>query len=134
MPSADQIYHKRPDLEKAIYYAQACKVGNMLYVSGCVSWDAGGNIIGAGDMTAQVRQVYTDLKETLEANGATLRNVIKETVFTTDIDALVANNDIRIGFYQEAGSAPPAATWIGCSRLAFPELMIEIECIAQLDN
>lgn len=134
MPSADQIYHKRPDLEKAIYYAQAVKVGNTLYVSGCVSWDDGANIIGAGDMAAQVRQVYTDLKETLEANGATLRNVIKETVFTTDIDALVANNDIRIGFYQEAGSAPPAATWIGCSRLAFPELMIEIECIAQLDN
>ena len=134
MPSADQIYHKRPDLEKAIYYAQAVKVGNTLYVSGCVSWDDGANIIGAGDMAAQVRQVYTDLKETLEANGATLRNVIKETVFTTDIDALVANNDIRTGFYQEAGSAPPAATWIGCSRLAFPELMIEIECIAQLDN
>lgn len=133
MPSADQIYHKRPDLEKAIYFAQAVKVGSTLYVSGCVSWDAGANIIGAGDMTAQVRQVYTDLKETLEANGATLRNVIKETVFTTDMDALVANNDIRAGFYQEAGSAPPAATWIGCARLAFPELMIEIECIAQLD-
>ena len=133
MPKADQIYHKRPGLEKAFYYAQTCKAGNTLYVSGCVSWDAEGNIIGAGDMRAQVKQVYTDLKETLEANGATLQNVLKETVFTTDMDALVANNDVRIGFYQEAGSAPPAATWIGCTRLAAPEMMIELECIAQLD-
>ncbi len=133
MPKANQIYHKRPDLEKAFYYAQVCKAGNMLYVSGCVSWDAEGNIIGAGDMRAQVKQVYTELKETLEANGATMQNVIRENVFTTDMDALVANNDVRIGFYQDAGSAPPAATWIGCSRLVAPEMMLEIECVAQLD-
>ena len=133
MPKANQIYHKRPALEKSIYYAQACKAGNMLFVSGAVSWDAEGNIIGAGDMKAQIEQVYTDLKETLEANGASFQNVIKETVFTTDMEALVANNDTRIRFYEEAASAPPAATWIGCNRLAFPELMIEIECIALLD-
>ena len=133
MPKASQIYHKRPDLEKDIYYAQACRVGNMLYVSGAVSWDAEGNIIGAGDMKAQVRQVYTDLKETLEANGASFQNVIKETVFTTDMEALIANNDIRIRFYEEAASAPPAATWIGCASLAFPGLMIEVECIVLLD-
>jgi len=133
MPKAEQIYHKRPDIEKGIYYAQACKAGNMLYISGCVSWDAEGNIIGAGDMKAQVTQVYTDIKETLEANGATFQNVIKENVFTTDIDALVANNDIRTRFYTEAASAPPVATWIGCTRLVAPELMLEIECIALLD-
>ena len=133
MPTEDQIYHKRPDLEKGIYFAQACKVGNILYISGCVSWDDQGNIIGSGDMRVQVKQVYTDIKETLEANGISFRNVIKETVFTTDIDALVANNDIRTGFYTDAESAPPAATWIGCDRLVDPELLLEIECIAALD-
>ncbi len=133
MPKAKQIYHKRPDLEKGFFYAQACKAGNMLFISGSVSWDAEGNIIGEGDMKAQVTQVYTDLKETLEANGATFQNVIKETVFTTDIEALEANNDIRTRFYEEAASAPPASTWIGCTRLAAPELMLEIECIALLD-
>ncbi len=133
MPKPNQIYHKRPDIEKGIYYAQACKAGNMLYVSGCVSWDSEGNIIGTGDMTAQVTQVYTDLKETLEANGLSLKNVIKETVFTTNMDALVANNDVRTQFYLEAESAPPTATWVECTRLVAPEMMIEIECIAQLD-
>ena len=132
MPKAKQVYHKR-ELEKGFCYSQAVKAGNTLYISGSVSWDAEGNIIGEGDMKAQVAQVYTDLKETLEANGATFQNVIKETVFTTDMEALEANNDVRIKFYEEAASAPPASTWIGCTCLAAPELMIEIECIALLD-
>lgn len=132
MPKADQIYHKR-ELEKGFYYAQAVKAGNTLYVSGCVSWDANGNIIGAGDMKAQVAAVYTDLKETLAANGATFKQVIKETVFTTDMEALEANNDVRIKFYKDADSAPPSSTWIGCTCLAAPELMLEIECIAVVD-
>jgi 2-iminobutanoate/2-iminopropanoate deaminase len=132
MPKADQIYHKR-ELEKDFYYAQVAKAGNTLYISGCVSWDADGNIIGAGDMKAQVAAVYTDLKEILAANGATFLHVIKETVFTTDMEALEANNDVRIKFYKDANSAPPASTWIGCTCLAAPELMLEIECIAVVD-
>ena len=133
MPTSDQVYHKRPELEKGIYFAQTCKVGDILHISGCVSWDAEGTIIGVGDMRRQVTQVYTDIKETLEANGISLKNVIKETVFTTDIDAFVANNDVRTQFYTEAESAPPAATWVGCARLVDPDLLLEIECIAQLN-
>ena len=45
MPKADQIYHKR-ELEKGFYYAQAVRAGNTLCVSGCVSWDATGKVIG----------------------------------------------------------------------------------------
>ena len=129
MPKANQIYHKR-ELEKGFYYAQAVKAGNTLYVSGCVSWDADGKIIGEGDMRAQVAAVYTDLKETLEANGASFQNVVKETVFTTDMEALEECNDVRTKFYKDADSAPPASTWIGCTCLAAPGLMLEIECIA----
>lgn len=49
------------------------------------------------------------------------------------MDALVANNDVRTQFYLEAESAPPATTWIECTRLVAPEMMIETECIALLD-
>ena len=49
------------------------------------------------------------------------------------MDALGSNNDVRTQFYLEAGSAPPAATWIECTRLVAPEMMIEIECIVLLD-
>ena len=74
MPKAEQIYHKR-ELEKGFYYAQAVRAGNTLYVSGCVSWDANGKVIGEGDMRAQVHAVYTDLKETLAAHGATFEHL-----------------------------------------------------------
>lgn len=131
MPSTNQVFHKR-ELEKGFYYAQAVKAGNTLYVSGCVSWDAAGNIIGAGDMRAQVHAVYSDLKETLAAHGATFKHVVKENVFTADMDALEAHNDLRIKFYVDDGSAPPASTWIGCTSLAAPGLMLEVECIAVL--
>ena len=131
MPSADQIFHKR-ELEKGFYYAQAVRAGNTLYISGCVSWDAAGNVVGEGDMKAQVKAVYTDLKETLAAHGASFRQVIKENVFTTDMEALEANNDLRMKFYIDDGSAPPASTWIGCTALAVPGLMLEVECIAVL--
>ena len=129
MPDASQVYHKR-ELEKGFYYAQAVRAGTTLYVSGCVSWDSSGTVIGAGDMRAQVDTVYRDLKETLAAHGATLRHVVKETVFTTDMEALEVHNDLRIKWYVDDGSAPPASTWIGCTSLALPGLMLEVECIA----
>ena len=80
-------------------HATHIAAGNTLYISGSVSWGAAGTVIGAGDMQAQVGAVYTDLKETLAAHGATFKNVLKENVFTTDMDALEANDDLRIKFY-----------------------------------
>ena len=127
-----QVYHKR-ELEKAFYFAQAIRAGNLLFISGCVSWDAQGKVIGPGDMKAQVRAVYRDLKETLAAHGATFRNVIKENVFTTDMEKLEANNDERIRHYTDDEAPPPASTWIGCTALAAPDLLLEVECIALLD-
>ena len=131
MPKADQIYHKR-ELEKGFYYAQAVRAGNTLYVSGCVSWDATGKVIGEGDMRAQVHAVYTDLRETLAAHGATFEHVVKENIFTTGMEALESHNDLRIKFHTDDGSAPPASTWIGCTCLAVPGLLLEVECIAVL--
>ena len=133
MPTAGQVYHKRK-LEQDFFYAQAVRTGNTLYVSGCVSMDAEGTVIGEGDMRAQVHAVYTDLKETLAANGATFVHVVKENVFTTDMHALEAHNDVRIAFYRNDGSVPPASTWIGCTSLALPGLMLEVECIAVLES
>ena len=132
MPRPDQVYHKR-ELEKDYCYAQAVKAGNTLYISGCVSWDTDGNVIGEGDMGAQGAAAYTDIKEALEAHGGTFQNVVKETVFTTDMDALEENNHIRTQFYTDAGSGPPASTWIGCTRLADTGMMIEVECIAVIE-
>jgi enamine deaminase RidA (YjgF/YER057c/UK114 family) len=60
------------------------------------------------------------------------RIVRAQDVFPTGMEALEAHNDLRVTFYVDGGSAPPASTWIGCTRLAAPGLMLEVECIAVL--
>jgi 2-iminobutanoate/2-iminopropanoate deaminase len=131
VPKQEQIYQKR-ELEKALFFSQAVLAGNTLYISGCVSWDAAGTVVGKGDIKAQIQAAYSDLKETLAAHHATFRHVVKETIFTTDMAALAASNELRIKFYRDAGSAPPASTWIGCTTLALDGLMLEVECVAVL--
>lgn len=102
-----------------IGYCQAVRVGNRLYISGTV---------GQGEMPAAVRSVYERLKQTLEANGLTFRNVVKESVYTTDLDAFKSSNDIRKGFYA---ASMPAATWVQVQRLYLPSFVLEVELIAE---
>ena len=83
-----QAFHLR-ELEKSFPYAQAVKVGKTLYLSGSVSWDQDGQVVAAGDMKAQMRNAYEDIRKTLDAHGATFENIVKETLYTTDIDAAV---------------------------------------------
>jgi enamine deaminase RidA (YjgF/YER057c/UK114 family) len=106
-------------VEADIGYCQAVRSGNRLYISGTV---------GQGEMPAAVQSVYERLRQTLEANGLTFANVVKENVFTTDLDAFKASKDIRKAFY---GSSPPAATWVQVQRLFLPSFVLEVELIAE---
>ncbi|MDJ0947916.1 MAG: Rid family hydrolase [Alphaproteobacteria bacterium] len=117
--------------EEGFGYAQAVRVGDTIYLAGQVSHDAEGNIVGAGDMAAQMRQAYANVAEVLERFGATMDNVVDETMFVTDVGAAMeAAGAIRREVF---GGRPAAAnTLIQISGLAFPELMIEIKCIAKL--
>lgn len=76
------------DTEKAIGFSQVVKAGNVLYVSGVLAVDENLQVVGEGDMTAQVAQVYANLGRILSANGASFQDVVKETVFATDLAAL----------------------------------------------
>ena len=124
-----KIFHLR-DLEKSFPYAQAVKVGKTLYISGSVSWDQDGQVLAAGDMKAQMRNAYEDIRKTLDAHGATFENIVKENLYTKDIDAAAEAADVRREFYE--GFAPPAATWVEVSRLVHQELLIEVDVIAEL--
>ena len=68
--------------EKEYGYAQAMKVGDTIYVSGQVSHDDGGNIVGQGDMEAQMR-LYANIRKVLSHYGATMDNIVDETLFVT---------------------------------------------------
>lgn len=76
--------------EKEYSYSQAVKVGDTIYVSGQVSHDDAGNIVGRGEMEVQMRQAYANIQKLLAKYGATIENIVDEILFVTDIDAAFA--------------------------------------------
>ena len=117
--------------EKEYGYSQAVKVGNTIYISGQVSHDDKGKIVGHRDMEAQMRQAYTNIQNVLAQYGATMDNVVEEILFVTDMDtAFTAAKKCRDEIFS--GTPIVASTIVQIQRLAFPELMIEIRCVAKL--
>lgn len=115
--------------EKEYGYSQAVKVGDTIYLSGQVSHDDNGNIVGEGNMELQMRAAYANVEKVLAQYGASMENVVDEIVFVTDMDAAFA---ARVKIKQDvfSGSPVPASTIVQIERLAFPQLMIEIKCTA----
>ena len=101
-------------------YCQVLKVDNVLYISGAVTTDLSPKGIQA---------VYTDLKASLASFGATFQHVVKENLYTTDIEAMKKYNDVRKKFYNNDF---PAATWIQVQRLYMSDAKLEVELIAHL--
>jgi len=112
-------------------YAQAVKVGDTVYLSGQVSHDDDGNVLGEGDMEVQMRTAYANVGKVLAQYGASMDNVADEILFVTDMDAAFG---ARVKMKDEVfGGAPVlASTIVQIERLAFPQLMIEIRCIARV--
>jgi 2-iminobutanoate/2-iminopropanoate deaminase len=110
------------------HYAHAVRAdGPLLYVSGVVPVDGAGRLVGGGDVVEQARAVFRNLGEVLSAGGAAFADVVKVTVFLTDVDDRPLINPIR----QEVfGAARPASTLVEVSRLAVPGAKIEVEAIA----
>lgn len=101
-------------------YVQVVKVDNVLYISGAVALD----ISPAG-----ITQVYRALEKSLNSFGATFQNVVKENLYTTDIEAVQKHNAARKAFYK---GDFPAATWTQISRLYMPDAKLEVELVAHL--
>ena len=101
-------------------YCQVLKVDNVLYISGAVTTDLSPKGIQA---------VYTDLKASLASFGATFQHVVKENLYTTDIETMKKYNDVRKKFYNNDF---PAATWIQVQRLYMSDAKLEVELIAHL--
>jgi 2-iminobutanoate/2-iminopropanoate deaminase len=114
-------------------YAQAVKVGDTIWLSGQVSHDDRGRIVGLRDMEAQMRQAYTNIQKVLAQYGATIDNVVDEVLFVTDMDTAFA---AAVKCRREVFSGTPvvASTIVQIQRLAFPDLLIEIRCVAKLKS
>ena len=113
------------------YYANSVRVaaGDLLFISGQVAWDAEGEVVGRGDPVAQAEQVFSNIMTILDAHGATFENIVKVTVFVTDLAWFEQLSDVRVRLFS---SMPPASTIVQVAALVDPDFLIEVEAIAAL--
>jgi 2-iminobutanoate/2-iminopropanoate deaminase len=113
--------------EPISHFTDAVRAGGFLYVSGIVPVDGEGRLVGGDDIVAQTRQVFDNMGLVLEAGGCGFEDVVKVTVYLTDIDDRPLINPLR----QEVfGATRPASTLVEVPRLAVEGAKIEIECVA----
>ena len=113
-------WHWGKDQDTSAGYAQVLKVDNILYISGTVA-----RVVTPDG----IRRVFSGIVRCLKEFGATFQNVVKENLFTTDIEAMKQYNGVRKEFYK---GDFPAATWVQISRLFMADAKLEVEVIAHL--
>jgi enamine deaminase RidA (YjgF/YER057c/UK114 family) len=103
--------------------------GRLIFVSGQVSLDKNGDVVGKGDIELQARQAYANLGFALAAVGANFDDVVRVTTYVVDYrpEHRAILRQIRSEHWP---TDPPAATLLGVSALALPELLVEVEATA----
>ena|SRR6266516_3878396 len=122
-----------PELGTPPGYSQIVEVtaGRIIFIAGQTALDRDGNVVGRNDFAAQVDQVFNNLSIALQASGCTAANLVKLTVFLTDMDNLVRYREARNRFFASVTPpAAPAVTLVEVSKLYGPDFLIEIEAIA----
>jgi enamine deaminase RidA (YjgF/YER057c/UK114 family) len=119
-------------LSKPMGYTQVvvAQPGKLVYVSGQVPLNASGEVVGKGDLRAQVTQVMDNLKTALAATGATMKDVVKANYYVVNLkpDQVPVIREVRSKYFS--AEHPPAGTLIGVTALVREDYMIEIEAVA----
>ena len=100
-----------------------------VYCAGQTSTDADGRAVHPEDMAAQIRLSLDNLETVLGQAGLNLSHVVRLNMYTTDVDRFLAAYHVAIERFSAAGCRP-ASTLLGVARLAFPELLVELEATA----
>jgi len=124
-----RVFHLNP-YEKDFGYSQAVLIDKTLYISGSVAADENGRLVAPGDMAGQMRAAYSNIRRTLAAHGADFEEVVKETIYTTDMNALLKASDLRFEYYDK--ERLPTTSWLQVQRLVDPGFLVEIEVVAEL--
>ncbi len=114
------------------YYSNCVRVraGSLLFISGQIGTDVNGRLVGRDDVAAQANQALRNIELILKANGASMADVVKVTVYVTNMDYLDVIAPVRLKYFPEDG---PASAIVEVSRLALPDVKVEIEAIAALE-
>lgn len=121
------LFERRVSGHKLYSHAVSVQGGRTVYLSGQLARNKAGEIVGRGDMRAQLRQVGENLREALAAAGASLEHVVKITVFVTDIEEFFRHVDVRAEYF---GKSQAASSTVEVRRLAHPDFLVEIEAVA----
>ncbi len=130
-PSINRI--NPPELGTPPGYSQIVEVsaGRIIFIAGQTAVDHDGNVVGKYDFAAQADQVFRNLAIALQASGCTAANLVKLTVFLTDMENLARSREARNRFFASVTPpAAPAVTLVEVSKLYGPDFKIEIEAIA----
>ena len=103
--------------------------GRTVYVSGQVAFDAEGNVVGEGDIKLQTETVLEHVKTVVEEAGGSMEDIVKVTVFITDMGLYDDIHEVRRRYFEEPF---PASSMVEVSALIDPRLLVEIEAIAVL--
>ncbi len=108
--------------------------GTTVYIAGQGAYDVEGTLVGPGDHYAQFKQAFTNLRRALEAAGATPEQVVKATFYVVDSTEAVLGDFVR-GMMEafDGKYLLTASTFVGVERLAFDEMLVEVDAIAVID-
>lgn len=117
-------------LSKPSSYTHVVVAGNTVYISGQVANNEKGEVVGKGDLRAQVTRVYENLATCLKAAGVTFDQVVKMNTYVVNFkpEDLAVIREVRTNYLNK--EHPPASTLVGVQALASPDWMVEIEAIA----
>ena len=118
-----------PEARPVANYKMATRMegGRLLYISGQVAWDTSGNLVGKGDVRAQARQTFENLRGVLQAAGGDLSSLMKITTYITRLEDFPAVAEARSAVFS---GELPASTLIVVKSLFHPDFLIEVEGVA----
>ena len=111
-------------------YSQVVRWGNTVTTAGLISTNADGQVVGEGDVEAQTRQTLDNVRNALEAAGASLKDVVKTTVYLSDVSNYRAMNAVYNEYF---GEIKAARSTVG-AQMVLPSLLVEVEAMAVLDT
>ena len=109
------------------HYIRVDNPSTLIFISGQLSRDAEGNLVGPGDMAEQTRQAIRNMETVLRAAGGALKNIASLTVYTTDKREFQAIVAARTEFFRDN---LPTSTIVEVNHLADPGLLIEFQAMA----
>lgn len=109
-------------------YSQAVRAGDTVYISGQIPLDPATGVLVSGDIEAEIRRVFDNLKAIAEAAGGTLANAVKLSVFLTDMTHFAKVNEIMATYFK---TPYPARAAVGVASLP-RGARVEMECILSL--